>query len=320
MYLINRANTKGPYLGVIIPNTFELNPLLQSPSFTPSKLTIDFAGKRFRFGTIEGKKVILVMTGLGMVNAGITTQLLLSLFRIEGVVHYGIAGNADPSLHIGDVAIPKYWAHLGLWNWQRYGQGPENELPLEAAGDYSREYGNLRFGDYTTNTSDNTNADNELNRIWFQAEEVFPVDGIPEERQHIFWVPVHAHYFNIAKKLQGLNLESCVNATKCLPTTPKVTRVERGVSASIYIDNAAYRNFVYEKFKLSPIEMESAGIALICYQQRVPFITIRALSDLAGGGSAESNEADIFISVASKNSVISVVEFIKLLSSSKASN
>ena len=52
------------------------------------------------------------------VNAGITTQLLLSLFRIEGVVHYGIAGNADPSLHIGDVAIPKYWAHLGLWNWQ----------------------------------------------------------------------------------------------------------------------------------------------------------------------------------------------------------
>ena len=44
MYLINRANIKGPYLGVIIPNTFELNPLLQSPSFTPSKLTIDFAG------------------------------------------------------------------------------------------------------------------------------------------------------------------------------------------------------------------------------------------------------------------------------------
>lgn len=52
------------------------------------------------------------------VNAGITTQLLLSLFRIEGVVHYGIAGNADPSLHIGDVAIPQYWGHLGLLNWQ----------------------------------------------------------------------------------------------------------------------------------------------------------------------------------------------------------
>jgi nucleoside phosphorylase len=43
---------------------------------------------------------------------------LLSFFDVDGVVHYGIAGNANPSLHIGDVAIPHYWAHLGLWSWQ----------------------------------------------------------------------------------------------------------------------------------------------------------------------------------------------------------
>lgn len=54
------------------------------------------------------------------INAAITTQLLLSIFNIDGVVHYGIAGNANPSLHIGDVAIPHYWAHLGLWSWQVY--------------------------------------------------------------------------------------------------------------------------------------------------------------------------------------------------------
>lgn len=52
------------------------------------------------------------------INAGITTQLLLSTFDIEGVVHYGIAGNANPSLNIGDVTIPQYWAHTALWNWQ----------------------------------------------------------------------------------------------------------------------------------------------------------------------------------------------------------
>lgn len=51
-------------------------------------------------------------------NAGITTQLLLTLFKVKGVLHYGIAGNANPNLEIGDVAIPKYWAHTGLWNWQ----------------------------------------------------------------------------------------------------------------------------------------------------------------------------------------------------------
>jgi nucleoside phosphorylase len=48
----------------------------------------------------------------------VTTQLLLTLFDVKGIVHFGIAGNADPNRQIGDVAVPRYWAHTGLWNWQ----------------------------------------------------------------------------------------------------------------------------------------------------------------------------------------------------------
>lgn len=51
-------------------------------------------------------------------NAGLSTQLLLTLFDVKGVVHFGIAGNANSDLQIGDVAIPRRWAHTGLWNWQ----------------------------------------------------------------------------------------------------------------------------------------------------------------------------------------------------------
>lgn len=51
-------------------------------------------------------------------NAGLTTQMLLSLFRVKGIVHWGIAGNANEDLQIGDVTIPEYWAHVSLWNWQ----------------------------------------------------------------------------------------------------------------------------------------------------------------------------------------------------------
>ena len=51
-------------------------------------------------------------------NAGISTQLLQTLFKVNGIVHYGIAGNADPQLQIGDVTIPQFWAHTGLWKWQ----------------------------------------------------------------------------------------------------------------------------------------------------------------------------------------------------------
>lgn len=43
---IARINLEGPYLGIVVPNSFEMSPLLQSPSFVPhSKLPyIDFAG------------------------------------------------------------------------------------------------------------------------------------------------------------------------------------------------------------------------------------------------------------------------------------
>ncbi|GFP94459.1 bark storage protein a [Phtheirospermum japonicum] len=317
--LLNKANKNGPYLGLVIPNLFEMNPLLQHPSYKATNLTIDVSGRRFRFGMIAGEKVILVMTGLAMLNAGITTQLLLSLFNVKGVIHYGIAGNANPALHVGDVTIPQYWSHIALWSWQRYGNGPENELPLEGSGDYTREIGYIKFADYATNVSQCRENDNLLNNIWYQPEEIFPVDGAPEDRQHVFWVPADDYYFKLSQKLEGMELEKCLNSTTCLDREPIVIRVAAGASASIYVDNAAYRTFLYDKFRVTAVEMESAAVALICNQQRVPFITFRGLSDLAGGGSSESNEADAFTPLAATNSVAVVVGFIKLLGSSQDS-
>ncbi|XP_061336548.1 bark storage protein A-like [Gastrolobium bilobum] len=310
---IEKVNKQGPYLGLVIPNTFELNPLLQSPNYTCSNKTIDFAGKRFRFGAIGDKPVILVMTGLGMINAAITTQLLLSFFKLIGVVHYGTAGGVNPYLNFGDVVIPQYWAHFGLWSWQRYGQGPKDELPLEADGDYTREIGYLNFANYTTNISDGISYDNLLNNIWYQPEEIFLVDGTPEQRQHAFWVPIDSLYFQISQKLEDIKLEKCINSTTCLLNTPKVVRVQRGASASIFLSNEAYKTFIHNNFNVDLVDMESASVALICLQQRVPFIAIRAVS---GSRSALpfKFDASTFLNLASTNSVTVVVEFIRLLS------
>ncbi|CAN8326373.1 unnamed protein product [Cochlearia groenlandica] len=306
---IDKMNQKGPFLGIVAPNNFELNPLLESKAYVPysSLPFIDFAGRRFRFGEISDQRVVIVMTGLGMVNAGVATQLLVSLFRLKGVLHYGIAGNADVNLEIGDVTIPKLWAHSGLWNWQRHGDGVENELALEAGGDYTRDVGYLRFSEY------NNRTDNLLNRIWYQPEEIFPVTGTPEVREHVLWIPVDKSYLDLARQLEDTKLPHCVNTT-CLPRPPKVTIVDRGVSASVFVDNAAYRTFLRSKFNATAVEMESAAVALICHQQNLPFIVIRALSDLAGGGSDVSNEAELFGSLAAQNSVDVLVKFIGLLS------
>ncbi|XP_074558909.1 bark storage protein A [Curcuma longa] len=306
---IRRVNREGPYLGLVVPNSFELNPLLQSSNFVNSSRLpfLDLAGKRFRFGTVGKEKVIVVMTGLSMLNAGLSTQLLLTLFDVKGVVHFGIAGNANSDLQIGDVAIPRRWAHTGLWNWQRYGAGPNDELALEAAGDYTRRIGYLNFSDY-----DVIKEGNLLNSVWYQPEEIFPVDGIPEVRQHAFWVSVSKNYYTLSRNLEGLKLPQCINGT-CLSRRAKVVRVENGCSANTFVDNAGYRQFLRAKFDVTPIDMESAAVALVCRQEQVPFIAFRALSDLAGGGSSQSNEAAVFGSLAAQNAVDVVIEFINLL-------
>ncbi|MQL76974.1 hypothetical protein Taro_009374 [Colocasia esculenta] len=83
------------------------------------------------------------------------------------------------------------------FNKGRYNDGPNDELPLESIEDYPRELGYLQFSDFRNATS------NTLNRVWYKREEIFPVDGVPKQRQHAFWVPASTTYFDLSKKLSG---------------------------------------------------------------------------------------------------------------------
>ena len=85
---------------------------------------------------------------------------------------------------------------------QRYGDGPEDELAFESGGDYTRKIGYLKFSDYNNHTGNVNSTDNLLNNVWYQPEEVFPVTGTPEVRQHAFWVPVDEHFYQVAGKLK----------------------------------------------------------------------------------------------------------------------
>lgn len=199
---------------------------------------------------------------------------------------------------------------------QRYGDGPDKELALESNGDYTRKLGNLNFTDYSIDEKARSDG-NLLNSVWYQPEELFPANGTPEVRQHMFWVPVDGYYYDLSRKLEKLKLEGCVvnngNST-CLPRRPVVALVERGCSASVFVDNAAYREFLRSRFGVTAIDMETAAVVLVALQQGAPFIAIRALSDLAGGGSAQSNEAGVFAPLAAQNAVTVAIEFISLLS------
>lgn len=45
-------------------------------------------------------------------------QILLDVFDIEGVVHYGTAGSSNDSLSLGDVSVMKYVAFTSSWKWK----------------------------------------------------------------------------------------------------------------------------------------------------------------------------------------------------------
>ena len=59
----------------------------------------------FYEGTLEGKKVVVVRSGIGKVNAGMCTQILADVFGVEAVINTGIAGSLNNDINIGDIVI-----------------------------------------------------------------------------------------------------------------------------------------------------------------------------------------------------------------------
>lgn len=56
-------------------------------------------------GTLSGRRVVVALTGVGKVNAAMTTVLLIERFAPTAVIFTGIAGGLDPDLQPGDVVI-----------------------------------------------------------------------------------------------------------------------------------------------------------------------------------------------------------------------
>lgn len=63
------------------------------------------ASMDFYKGTMSGKEVVVVRSGIGKVNAGICTQILVDEYNVEAVINTGIAGSLNPAIDIGDIVL-----------------------------------------------------------------------------------------------------------------------------------------------------------------------------------------------------------------------
>ena len=69
---------------------------------------------------------------------------------------------------------------------------------------------------------------------------------------------------------------------------------------------------MWHTFHADALDMETAAVAQVTYQNRVPYIAFRSLSDLAGGG-AGRNEVRTFGRLAADNSAALMLAYRKAL-------
>ncbi|MES2251411.1 MAG: 5'-methylthioadenosine/S-adenosylhomocysteine nucleosidase [Pseudomonadota bacterium] len=270
-----------PRLAVISAFEPELK-LLLTRLQGPRKHSVN--GVEFTTGTLEGKPVVLFLSGISMTNATMNTQLVLNRFRISGIVFSGIAGGVNPSLHVGDVTVPAQW-----------GQYLEVLMARETApGTYSAP----------PFITDATLPNFGMN--FPRPVEVRSAAKPGIERK--FWFAADPKMLEVARSIRNVELANC-GAGKCLPRKPQLVVGGNGVSGQAFMDNKAYREYTYKTFQANVLDMETAAVGMVAYSNGVPYIAFRSLSDLAGGGDGE-NEMGTFMSIAADNSAKVMLAFL----------
>ncbi len=75
----------------------------------PKTVIVD--GVTFTTGRIGKQRVVVAETGIGKVNAAMTTALMLDHFRPQRILFTGIAGGTNPDLQPGDIVIARRTLH-----------------------------------------------------------------------------------------------------------------------------------------------------------------------------------------------------------------
>lgn len=212
----------------------------------------------FTRGTLNGKNVVLAQTGIGKVNAAITTTLMIEHFKPGVIIFSGIAGGIDTTLAPGDIVIATEVAY--------------------------HDYGTLTDTGMVNGPSRNA-VNGQLNPLSFVCDP------------------------NLVAK--------AVTATGKL-TLEKVTRengavtpsIKKGVivTGDVFVSSEAVTARLRNKLNAVATEMEGAAIAQTCYQQHIPFLIIRSLSDKANNKARKDMMS--FYEIAARNAATLVMAIV----------
>lgn len=141
--------------------------------------------------------------------------------------------------------------------------------------------------------------------------------------QFIVWNPINgknnpsffaadSRLLSLAEKVKkNIKLEKIITGDG-----ERVPQIIKGVivTGDMFVGSSAKNTELHNYFKADAVEMEGAAVAQVCYQQNVPCLVIRSLSDSANDNIEKDFEK--FYKVAAHNSAKFTIEVIALMSKS----
>lgn len=203
------------------------------------------AGFTFYSGTLNNEQVVLLLSGIGKVNAAMGTTLMIERFKPDCIINTGSAGGFSTSLSIGDVVISTEVRHHDV-----------------DATVFGYEYGQV-------------------------------------PRMPAAYIPNNVLIEMAEKAVEKLD---DVATSKGLIAT-----------GDSFMHKDEHIHAVREKLPaIMAAEMEAAAIAQCCHNFDLPFVIIRAISDIAGDKDNQI-EFEEFLKIAAVNSANMVMEIINMI-------
>ena len=244
--------------------------------------TTQIRGVEFKTAQVGGRRFVFFLTGMSLVNAAMNTQLALDRFNVKALFFTGIAGGIDPDLHPGDVVVPARWHYHAEAVYLNETAPGQFALP----GFFRQKY--LNYG------------------------MIFPEDVTVKREGMDKWEPMAEFKADDKLLAAARHATDAMDVLKVGERACKVAYGGDGVSGSVFCDNADYRQWIFRVWKAQCVDMESAAIAQVCWQNKTPCLVVRGLSDLAGG-QAGANEIGQYLKAAAENSAKVLVRILQNL-------
>lgn len=253
---INRTNESLKPIAILGAFADEIKMLEDS---LKNRKMITIEGIKFSRGTLKGKQVVVAFTGIGKVNAAMTSAILIDHFKPAKIIFTGIAGGLNPELNPTDILIAEKCVQHDL---------------------------NYIYPDSLVSYSVSSPISGKVNPIFFRSDS-----GMLQI---------------LKERLADIKLN--VYERKGLVDTPKVVT---GIIATgdAFVASGTKKQELIKRFGADAVEMEGAAVAQVAYEQGIPFIIIRSISDSAD----ENAGLDIkkFLNTAAQNANIVVIQLVE---------